>query len=362
MEIASAEVIPYALPFRDPYVTARGTLLRREIVLLRLRDSDGVIGLGEAVPMSLRGDDTAAGVAKRLREAAQTLIATSLPDRGAKKSTSERHIRPTGSGAVGCALEMALLDLRARREGVPACRLLGGDEPGAVQCNATLAAGPPAEVAGAARVWAEEGFRFFKLKLGAEPGDAEQVDAVRAELGPGASIRVDVNGAWSVDEAATELDRIAPHVIELAEQPVATLEEMASLQAQTSIPLSADESINSPEDAEQARRLNACSLATVKLSKVGGFEAAARIAGAIPTYLSSALDGPVGIAAAAHLAAALRDRALLAATAHGLATQRLFASTIAGVESRLEGDLLQAPEGPGFGVEIDDAALERHRL
>ncbi len=55
MRLASVEVIPYALPFREPYVTARGRLDRREMVLLRLRDDDGVVGLGEAVPLSLRG-------------------------------------------------------------------------------------------------------------------------------------------------------------------------------------------------------------------------------------------------------------------------------------------------------------------
>src|SRR4051795_8053677 len=55
MRIASLEVIPYALPFREPYVTARGRLDRREMVLLRLRDEDGLVGLGEAVPLSLRG-------------------------------------------------------------------------------------------------------------------------------------------------------------------------------------------------------------------------------------------------------------------------------------------------------------------
>ena len=61
VRIASVEVIPYALPFREPYVTARGSLDRREMVLLRLRSDDGLIGLGEAVPLSLRGGATLAG-------------------------------------------------------------------------------------------------------------------------------------------------------------------------------------------------------------------------------------------------------------------------------------------------------------
>ena len=102
----------------------------------------------------------------------------------------------------------------------------------------------------------------------------------------------------------------------------------------------------------------------VKLSKVGGPEAAIEIAEVLPAYISSALDGPVGIAAAAQVAQTLREapagcgRGL----AHGLATQRLFASTIASVECELRGGMLHPPAGPGLGVEIDEAALAAHRL
>ena len=102
----------------------------------------------------------------------------------------------------------------------------------------------------------------------------------------------------------------------------------------------------------------------VKLSKVGGPEAAIEIAEVLPAYLSSALDGPVGIAAAAQVAATLGEAAEGEGIdlAHGLATQRLFASTIAATECELRGDMLHPPPGPGLGVEIDEEALQAHRL
>jgi muconate cycloisomerase len=87
---------------------------------------------------------------------------------------------------------------------------------------------------------------------------------------------------------------------------------------------------------------------------------ARRIAGLLPAYLSSALDGPVGIAAAAHAVQALRSA--IPPLAHGLATQLLFAGTIASVECEVRDGLLHLPEGPGVGVEIDEAALRRHRI
>src|SRR5204863_778355 len=101
--------------------------------------------------------------------------------------------------------------------------------------------------------------------------------------------------------------------------------------------------------------MEACRMTGVKLSKVGGPEAAIEIAEVLPTYLSSALDGPVGIAAAAQVATTLTGGAEAAGPdlAHGLATQRLFASTLASVECRLEGDMLNLPEGPVLGIEID---------
>jgi muconate cycloisomerase len=99
-------------------------------------------------------------------------------------------------------------------------------------------------------------------------------------------------------------------------------------------------------------------MAGIKLSKVGGPEEAIAIAEVLPSYLSSALDGPVGIAAAAQVAQTLRKVGL----AHGLATQRLFSSTVADVECELKDGFLHPPAGPGLGVEIDEAALQAHRI
>jgi L-alanine-DL-glutamate epimerase-like enolase superfamily enzyme len=102
----------------------------------------------------------------------------------------------------------------------------------------------------------------------------------------------------------------------------------------------------------------------IKLSKVGGPEAAIEIAEVLPAYLTSALDGPVGIAAAAQVAETLSAAGDRPGTglAHGLATQRLFAATIAAEGPELRGDMLYPPPGPGLGVTIDDEALQAHRL
>lgn len=342
------EVIPYALPFRQPYVTAAGTLTRREIVLLRLRDASGLVGLGEAVPLSLRG-----GVELER-------VVAELEGLGGLDSLDEASLMAAGlSAPARCAALTALLDLRGRRVAAE-----GNKDAGApVRCNATLVAGDPAAVAAEAERWAADGFSCFKLKLGAGD-DAAQVRTVREAVGPRARIRVDANGAWDVDAAKRILAEIEPYEVELAEQPVASAGEAAEVAATTSIPLAADESVESRADAERVVGSGAFALTGIKLAKVGGPEAALEIAEILPAYMTSALDGPVGIAAALQVAQSLGDlgRSAGESLAHGLATQRLFASSVASVECELRGEMLHPPPGPGLGVEIDDVALAAHRI
>jgi muconate cycloisomerase len=352
VRIASVEVIPYALPFREPYVTARGRLEQREMMLLRLRSDDGLVGLGEAVPMSLRGGATLETVVNQLRllETLETLDEAGITGATAALSAPAR-----------CAALTALMDLRGRRadtEGHPSTVTTPP-----VSCNATLVSGEPAAVAEDALRWAAEGFSTFKLKLGAGD-DVGQVRAVREAVGPQARIRVDANASWDLEAAKRTLAELEPFGIELVEQPVETLEEMAELSKGSSIPLAADESVSSLEEAESAVGLGACAYTGIKLSKVGGPEQALAIADVLPAYISSALDGPVGIAAAAQVAQTLyeTDRPERLDLAHGLATQRLFASTVASVECELRDGMLHPPPGPGLGVEIDERALDHHRL
>ena len=352
MRIASVEVVPYALRFREPYVTATGRLDRREMVLLRLRSEEGLVGLGEAVPLSLRGGTSL------------TEVVTELTLLGERETLDEATLRGDAlslSAPARCAALTALLDLRGKRAAAEGRTAAGPSPP--VRCNATLVAGDPTSVVAGAERWAADGFSTFKLKLGG--GDeAATVRAVREALGPRARIRIDANGAWDVATAKRTLGELEPYEVELAEQPVATLEEAMEVARSTSIPIAGDESIESRADAERATAMEACRMTGVKLSKVGGPEEAIEIAEVLPAYISSALDGPVGIAAAAQVAATLGEAAGDGGRdlAHGLATQRLFASTIASVECRPEGDMLHTPEGPGLGVEIDEAALAAHRL
>jgi L-Ala-D/L-Glu epimerase len=382
MRIAAVDVVPYALPFAAPYVSARGRLERRELVMVRLRTDEGVEGLGETVSLSLRGGPSVGEVERHIRKRAAPKLVGIDVDHYPNPNVAD--VLRTLSREAATAIDVACLDLAAKLIDQPAWRLLGAASADPVPCNATLVAGDPGEVATDAGRWAERGFSTFKLKVGV-PGDLAQVEAVREAVGPEARIRVDANGVWSPEQALERLAAMEPFGIELAEQPAADLEDLALVRARTAIPIAADESIAGPDDARRAIELGSCQLATVKLAKVGGIGAARSIAEALPVYLSSALDGPVGVAAAAHLAQALpaagpatqtdfvrgvdgigRSSATApkvgAPLAHGLATQLLFADTVASVECEVREGRLHLPDGPGLCVEIDEHALARHKL
>jgi o-succinylbenzoate synthase len=350
MRIVAAEVIPYALPFREPYVTAAGTLAQREMALLRLRDADGLVGLGEAVPLSLRR-----GIG--LERVVEELEALGEWDSLDESALTDSRLSPPSR----CAALTALLDLRGRRAAAERTEPPSSGPP--VRCNATLVAGDPAAVATEAERWAADGFASFKLKLGAGD-DVAQVRTVRDAVGPRARIRIDANGAWDVETAKRVLAALEPYEVELAEQPVASAEEAAEVAASTAIPLAADESVESRADAEVVAASGAFAMTGIKLAKVGGPEEALEIAEVLPAYVTSALDGPVGIAAALQVAQSLGDlgRGAGESLAQGLATQRLFASTVASTECELRGDMLHPPPGPGLGVEIDEEALQAHRI
>lgn len=368
MQIVELETIPFALPFREPYVTARGTLERREMVLVRVRTDEGPIGIGEAVPMSLRGGEGIDVIEGGLRRSERRLRRSGIGDfagpeplRAAIDTVIHAAAGRRIPAPATAALEMAIFDLAGRVSGTPLWRLLRGERAQPVRCNATLVAGRPAEVAADADRWAGRGFESFKLKLGVGD-DLQQVSAVRRTLGPDARLRIDANGSWRADDAIAILRQLEPLEVELAEQPVGKLREMATVAEATSIPLAADESVATRSEASKAVRLGACEVTAVKLAKVGGIGRAAGIAAELPVYLSSALDGPVGIAAAAHAAQALYREHTDPGLAHGLATQLLFAETIAAKGCEIRDGALHLPDGPGLGVEIDEAALERHRI
>ena len=245
MRIASLEVIPYALPFREPYVTARGRLERREMVLLRLRDEQGRSG-------SARRFRSACAAAPPWRRSSRELRGRSSGcDALRSRSGIAGAPRALGPGALRGADRAARPRGDARR--TAAGSRLGAAEPGRSSATRRWSPASPPRWPPTRERWAEEGFRPSSSRS-ARGDDVAQVRAVREALGPEARIRVDANGAWGVDDGAA---RCWPKLEPLGDRAGRAAGgdargDGASWPASTSIPIAADESVASRDDAERA--------------------------------------------------------------------------------------------------------------
>jgi L-alanine-DL-glutamate epimerase-like enolase superfamily enzyme len=171
--------------------------------------------------------------------------------------------------------------------------------------------------------------------------DAERLAAIRAAIGPDAALRIDANGAWSVAEATNRLAELEPLGLELAEEPVHGVTELRALRDRTSVPLAMDET--------DAPGSGATQLVCLKLSRAGGIgsllaKAAFCQAVGEEVYVASTLDGPLGIAASVHCAAALRI-----ARPCGLATLGRLEGVDPGGLAPV-GGLVEVPRSPGLGA------------
>jgi o-succinylbenzoate synthase len=329
---------------RAPFVTARATVQARSLVVVSVEASDGHVGFGEAAPLEGYDAPSLDDVRAALEDCRPALSASDGEPREHVLAECARvAVLPHAIAAV----DLALWDLAGRRAGEPVWRLLGARAAPDVRVNATIAAPDRAGAASEASAAREAGFSAIKLKV-ATGDDAGRLAAVRAFAGPEMEIRLDANGAWSVPEAVAALRALAPAGVELCEEPVGDLEETAELHAATDVALAIDESTALPEALD--RRV--CDAACLKICRCGGItgviDAARRARGVgYEVYLASTLDGPLGIAAALHAAAAVRpDRAC------GLATLRAFADREDPLPARA--GRIAAPPGPGLGDGLID--------
>lgn len=155
------------------------------------------------------------------------------------------------------------------------------------------------------------GFPAVKVKVGrTEPrDDVDLVAAVRDAVGPAVALRVDANGAWDFETAEAMIGRLARFDLELVEQPVAALDDLARLRRRVHVPVAADESVRSVGHARCLATLEAADLIVLKVQPLGGVRSALRVAetAGVPALVTSMRETSVGIAAGLALAAALPE-------------------------------------------------------
>lgn len=357
--IQTAEVFSFTIPQRVPMKIALGTPLTADNVLVRLRTTDGVIGLGESAPYSAVMGETQASdlvLGKALAGVVKGRDPFALP----QIVEAMNGFSPQTPG-IKAAFEMALWDICGKIAGQPVYRLLGAYRD-SFETDQTVYLETPAVAAEKAAAIAAKGFRNVKIKLGETPEiDIARIKAVRAAVGPGVGIRVDANQGWSVPDAIKALRGVEPFDLQFCEQPVPSWDwaGMRQIRASVSVPLMADESIHYPHDVIAGVRQDAMDMINIKLMKSGGILQAVRTA---------------EVADASNLACMLgcmsESRLALTAAAHVMMSQRM--ARYADLDAFLEHDVnpivggmqvkagvVTLPDTPGLGLEIDPAFLRK---
>jgi o-succinylbenzoate synthase len=333
-------VAALTLRFARPLHTVHGQLRERDLLLLRLRGADGVVGWGEAAPLEPYDGVPLEAVGEALSAYEPILRdGDDVPPGDLLDACRAVAELPQALAAV----DLALWDRAGNRERRPVSELIADEPAATVRVNATIAAEDRAGAAGAAARAAREGYSCVKVKVGVGD-DAGRVAAVRAAAGPRMELRLDANGAWDVEQAVASIEALAPAGLELVEEPVHGVEAMRAVRERVAVRVAMDETATEPGSLTAAVADAVC----LKVSRCGGIsallaQAALVRASGADVYLASTFDGPLGIAAAVHCAAALRPTC-----ACGLATLGLFADELAVLPVRA--GRIAVPDTPGLGV------------
>lgn len=352
------------LPTIRPHKLSVATMHGQTLMLVKVYCSDGVTGIGEGT--------TIAGMAygpespEAMKLAIDAYLAPAMIGQDATriqalmaylgKLVKVNHFSKS-------ALETALLDAHGKRLGVPVSELLGGRRRERLPVAWTLASGDTARDIEEAELMLEaRRHRVFKLKIGARAlhTDIKHVADIKRALGERATVRVDVNMAWSETQAAWAIPALVDAGCELVEQPVASAAALARLMRRFPVALMADEILQGPESAFEIARQHGADVFAIKIEQSGGLFAAQRVAAiadaaGIELYGGTMLEGAFSTIASAHL---------FSSFAHLQWGTELFGPLLI-TEEVLTTPLdysdfeLTVPNGPGLGIELDEAKIKR---
>jgi L-alanine-DL-glutamate epimerase-like enolase superfamily enzyme len=326
--------------FRSPLRTSYAVLRERTLFDVRLCGDDDVVGRGEAAPLQAYDGVSDEEVRSALRAYAAAIAALGPDAEGVTVLDACRAAADLPQALA--AIDLALWDRAGRRAGRPVAELLTDDPLDAVPVNATVDATDRATAAAACAEAVAAGFSCVKLKVGVGD-DAGRVAAARAAGGPGLALRLDANGAWEVEEAIRTIEALAPAGLELVEEPVHGTRGLREVRDRVPVRIAMDETGDEP-GAVASGAADAVCLKVGRRGGISGLLATAALAQATgaEVYLASTFDGPLGIAAAVHCAAALRVQAPC-----GLATLTLLDSPVPGALQVRDGHI-PVPAGPGL--------------
>lgn len=372
--IERIEVFSVAYPTQGSFrylVTPPGLPAGRRTVVIKVTDTEGGVGWGQAVPSYRWSYETP----ETVRSTIERYIAPALIGLGVGNPVRLERALTTAVGpgfSIGhpvarAGLELAIMDLRGRRSGRSAVEVawtdiggrMGPLVDGEIRLSWTL---NPTDLADAERSIAEaheRGYRNFNIKVAPDVGfDLELCRLVR-RLAPDAFVWADANGGYNLHDALNIAPRLAELGIAALEQPLPTnqLTGCRELKAQGALPILMDESIVTASDFDEFHKLGLLDGVALKLARMGGLTESLRLIGQLARsnsliYASGLTDPDLSLAASLQLYAAIGLKLPAALNAPQFLTGSILRRPLVPTADRLA-----VPIGPGLGVEVDEAKL-----
>ena len=359
--IRSVDVFPAKLHLKEPFRVAYEVEEDAWNILVRVTTADGEVGWGNSCPDPEVTGETPQSVLKTLRKL--------IPRIDGEDSHRVNRVNYIMEEVVGgnltakAAVNLALYDILGKAAGLPVTKLLGGFKD-RIQTSISIGILPLEETVAKSKAFVEQGFKVLKLKCGLDPeDDVRRAIAVREAVGRDILLRLDANQGYDVAttlRVVDALENIHGVDIELVEQPTPAgeLAQLKEVTGASSVPIMADESVQSIMDTFVVTAGQMADLINIKLMKTGGITGALRVnavaqAGGIPVMVGCMSESVVSVAAGLHFACSQRNIQYADLDSHFD-----FARDLARGGASFEDGYLYPLDRPGYGLEADEPYIE----
>ena len=367
MRIKKLHLYPVSLVVNPDFVitTTLGTHAFSKYVFVGLESVDGTIGWGEATVVPQWSGETQAGALAIIREYFEPL----LIGRDATDYDSimqEIELMVIDNIFAKAAIEMALLDLVGKGTGQPVYKILGGNSnPHKIPIKFSIGLREPEDAAEIARQKVNSGFKAIKVKVSHDlEKDVARVRQVREAIGPDVLLNIDVNGGWGVKESIRNIPKFCEFDLEYVEQPTARwdIDGMAEVRAKTDVPIMADETVFTVEQAMQVICKHAADLISVYPGKNGGMLNSRLIckmaeSAGIACHIGSNLEWDIATSAMCHLAVSTTNIQVNEFPVDILGPL-YYTTRLPGCPVLFKDGYVHLPEGPGLGLDFDASVIE----
>jgi L-alanine-DL-glutamate epimerase-like enolase superfamily enzyme len=364
LTIRRVDAIPVALPLKAPMKMSAETITAAQNLIVRIEAADGTVGWGEAASAPTMTGDTLGGLVAAVRDH----LAPMLIGKNAHDWTSLRpmlHRALLGNGGAHSAVETAMLDLIGRATGQRLIDLVARPRRNGVKPMWLLGNKTAEEDIAEAHARRKEGFEFFKLKIGVKPLAKEIAIALAVrEALPDTPLCADANCGLTLAAARSYVEKTKKARLMFVEQPLGydDVEGLRKLARGTKVPIGVDEGIHSLADIATSAKAGAGGV-SLKLIKLGGIGAAIEAGklcqrlGLSVNIAAKIAESSISSAAALHLACAVPKADWGVSLTHFYLAEDIVRRPLP-----LAGGLVALPDGPGLGIEVDEAAVERFRV